>query len=331
MRKFNIGPQNNLEPSTEWYDTPEGVHESIKTLEGFNKLISARHYAGYVLDKRLHEFRILNGNFLLDSAGNTMKKVSESGYKFESDVPKTDLKCPECNQGWTIENVLDTVVWNEQTKAISLEKFVGKSLKEVKKHFAGLTDAIYQLRNDYVIRNDKNIDLTPQYENPKNKYEKSQVLNEFGWIGEKENITEDYIVQEGDEAYFATWTFFHKDCNAKHLEKEYKEKYKVLFNEAGFNNIEITSVPNQYCSCDHCEPWYNVKTPQGNILIGWRKRVINIDWEGLVKPFPNAKETNKKIKNLFVKEDVTKGETYIHAWGWEKAAEYLTLINKQLN
>ncbi len=86
--------------------------------------------------------------------------------------------------------------------------------------------------------------------------------------------------------------------------------------------IFVQPIPNGYCPkycCKHL-PWFNVVTEVGVIQLGWRKRVINIDWTGVPRSL--------KSEELFPAEEVTKGDKYIHAWGYEKAKEYiLTIIN----
>lgn len=83
------------------------------------------------------------------------------------------------------------------------------------------------------------------------------------------------------------------------------------------NYIFVEEIHNEY-SHDPCFPWFLVTTSKGHIKIGWRKRVINIDWSK-TKIEENAGE-------LFPNEDVTKGEKYIHAYGYEKAKEYLNVL-----
>ena len=58
-------------------------------------------------------------------------------------------------------------------------------------------------------------------------------------------------------------------------------------------------------------PWWLVKTEFGLIQIGWRKRVISIDWS----------DTN--LRQVVTKDEVTKSENGVHAWRVEKAVEYL--------
>lgn len=84
--------------------------------------------------------------------------------------------------------------------------------------------------------------------------------------------------------------------------------------------IYIEEIPNGYCKdwcCTHL-PWFVVTTKVGRITIGWRKRVIQIGWEG-TDGTANAKE-------LFKAEDVTKGDKYIHAWSLEDATRYVEAI-----
>ena len=65
-------------------------------------------------------------------------------------------------------------------------------------------------------------------------------------------------------------------------------------------------------------PWYQVTTEKGRIKIGWRKRVISIEWE---------EATNYEYAiALFPTEDVTKDKRTIHAWSYEKAKEYVAAI-----
>lgn len=84
--------------------------------------------------------------------------------------------------------------------------------------------------------------------------------------------------------------------------------------------IFVEELPNGYCSdwcCTHL-PWFKVTTTKGHITVGWRKRVLNIDWAALREP--------KHADELFAYEDVTKGKHSIHAWSLEKAREYITKL-----
>lgn len=86
--------------------------------------------------------------------------------------------------------------------------------------------------------------------------------------------------------------------------------------------IYVEEIPNGYCSdwcCRHL-PWFVVTTTRGRFKIGWRKRVINLDW----------KETNisNDANKIFPDENTTKGDGYIHAWSLDDCSRYVqTLVN----
>lgn len=85
-------------------------------------------------------------------------------------------------------------------------------------------------------------------------------------------------------------------------------------------DIFVEEIPNGYCSSYCCKhlPWFVVTTKRGKITIGWRKRVININWEGST--------IEQQASDLFPNEDVTKYDRNIHAWGLEKAKEYIDVL-----
>lgn len=96
-----------------------------------------------------------------------------------------------------------------------------------------------------------------------------------------------------------------------------------LFKSAGFNTIHIEIIGNQYCSdaCCYKYPWIIVTTKKGRIKLGWRKRVMNLDWsESDIKAIGTE---------LFKDEKTTTGEHYIHCWGKDKAIEYLKKLNSK--
>lgn len=110
---------------------------------------------------------------------------------------------------------------------------------------------------------------------------------------------------------------------------ELKSQFEMIFLKAGLQHIFMEEIPNQYWSYPPGDPrpmphyaierpWYIVTTRVGHVTIGWRKRVINIDWsKSLIKTGGDA---------LFPNEDVTRGECYIHASSNDKAIEYLSVL-----
>jgi hypothetical protein len=64
----------------------------------------------------------------------------------------------------------------------------------------------------------------------------------------------------------------------------------------------------------HARPAWLVLTSFGLVEIGWRKRVIAIDW----------RET--AVRALLTTDDVTISETHVHAWSEDDAVRYLRAL-----
>ena len=103
-----------------------------------------------------------------------------------------------------------------------------------------------------------------------------------------------------------------------------RDDFREAFNNAGFDIIFMEEIPNEYWGKDSVEnltdPWFIVTTSVGHIKVGWRKRVIVLDWERT--PIESSSD------DLFPEEDVTHGIASIHAWGYEKLTQYLKVIKE---
>lgn len=103
-------------------------------------------------------------------------------------------------------------------------------------------------------------------------------------------------------------------------EAKIKEELLKTFSNAGVEYIHVKEVPNEYMKARR-EPWLVVTTKIGPVKIGWRKRVINIDW--------SATDVEASANDLFSQENTTKGNQFIHAWGGEAASEYIRKIHEE--
>lgn len=104
-----------------------------------------------------------------------------------------------------------------------------------------------------------------------------------------------------------------------------EEEAKSLFTLAGIPVSRMWKLQNPYWgdrpeSAERVvkDPWWLAKTPAGMIEIGWRKRVISIDW------------SDTTLRLIVTGDDVTKGVDHVHAWDIAKALEYLTPIGKAM-
>lgn len=105
-----------------------------------------------------------------------------------------------------------------------------------------------------------------------------------------------------------------------------EEQAHAIFAAAGFHVWRVWELPNGYwpdcATYDDLRresPWFLMRTRWGCIRIGWRKRVLSIDWE----------DVGIKI-NAITSDDVTQGAHYVHAWTVPKAVEYLVKLLVEL-
>ena len=100
-----------------------------------------------------------------------------------------------------------------------------------------------------------------------------------------------------------------------------EDKLRAIFTMAGIKILDLKKLPNGYWgnAYEGAHPWWFVKTSRGWIEIGWRKRVISIDW------------SDTDVRVIVTEDDLTKGNDHVHAYSEEKAIEYLTALGKEFN
>jgi hypothetical protein len=106
----------------------------------------------------------------------------------------------------------------------------------------------------------------------------------------------------------------------KQLEESWQQMHKfvALFKMAGFEYAYPRAIPNEYGARPIAADWFMMATEYGDIKIGWRYRVISIDWAGANIPERNIVQ--------FFRDNVTTWETGVHAWGYKKCLEYLGIL-----
>lgn len=348
------------------YDTVDGIHRHLKRgLAGLNDLAKVRREAYYGRRERLNDF-LVNGVWNFDSCGNLgrINEVASKDYTkrhaniraFMADVglelpdvisfsdfwelvkdhkvsvstrhghflPSAKVVCVECKRGWLAENAHECVVVSDATTE-SGEQYVGRTLADVRASYDARTDGDWLMSYEAMVRNDEWIDM-----NPVPGYD-TLVQNERGWAGAHGNahaarhgVTVDpdvYVVKKGDDLSWHVWFYRHPECNRKWRAEGMVSKVTEAFSAAGYTTVQVTPIDNRYCPCEACSPWCAVETEVGLIVVGQRKRVLNVDWSS----------TGEDLLELFKGEEVTKDASYIHAWGWEKATDYLRRIRTALS
>jgi hypothetical protein len=134
-----------------------------------------------------------------------------------------------------------------------------------------------------------------------------------GW---KIDNVRDYYLGHGEDARPR-----HKKCQELAIIEDEQKHFKGILDRSEIPYTEMIMVPNRYHpnpDPTYYAPWFLVETPKGRIQIGWRKRVISIDWS----------ESGWSAKGVDVVEDpdVTHWEQGVHAYGADKAVEALRKV-----
>ena len=135
-----------------------------------------------------------------------------------------------------------------------------------------------------------------------------------GW--DMNNISDYYPPRREKESHR------HYTCQCIAVIQDSMEYFQEVFKASEIPHTSIRAIPNEYYSTDPAwfGPWFIVETEWGPLRIGWRKSVINIDWSGT--------EIRHDGDVLFKDENVTCGRQMIHAWGKDKAIEYLKKLSR---
>jgi len=326
------------------YDSKTGILGYLADgLAGLNELERARHQAGYKRQERLQEFCIL-GRWMTDSCGNFGKIIGDKRMSYlipaeilsdcprvatreeiskqveriawdgaSSHIPHPGMICELCQEAWTLENAHDAVQFNDHV-TINCEPFVGIELELFERSLiSNVRDT--KLFGEF-LRNDRFIDKTPM------KGTTDVPKNRNGWV-ERSSLPKNYRFHEGDEINATYFYWRHPRCHQLAVDEEARQEMQSTILKAGFVGFSLTPIKNGYWGDPNfaVSPWFIVESQEmGKFTIGWRKRVINIDW--------SESEQLKSVDTLklFEKENVTKETTLIHAWGYEKAVEYLTAL-----
>jgi hypothetical protein len=316
--KAKFGTQGEEVPGvTKWYNRQQAIVDSTTNLTLFNILVQARSDAGRVRQEKLSNF-VVKGTWYLDEFGQ-MGKISqvqtwvESEKRYEQvdlhtaevptvmtreefgaflpkdtqwsygmsgkELPLATVPCACCGILWTMDNTHDVHV-EHTTEVIPLPMHVGETLSEVRDIFSKRTDACYFMQPDILIRNDDwiNNEIDPKYETK---------LNEKGWSSASTTRKEwplidmhEYVIAEGDEAFFNVRRYYHLECFQRDLNSKVRKAFNSAIVKTGIEVYGSVSIPNEYGSELYRGTWFLFDTTRGMIKVGWRKRVITLNYFG---------------------------------------------------
>lgn len=161
----------------------------------------------------------------------------------------------------------------------------------------------------------------------KNEYVLAQGIESNGKIGVKILISADRKLKDDEERMCREFCSNLVDAIQYHDEKTSLEAIQKVKDERAQilslfpSVIYVRDIPNEYWPKNYgfyYFPWFIVTTAIGHIKIGCRKRVIVIDWTDT--------DVKQSADELFPDENVTKINKSIHAWGYDKAREYISKL-----
>lgn len=345
------------------YDTKEGIEKLLENgLAGLNDLRHARAEAGYGRGERMETWIIL-GRWVTDACGNfgrildgapadayryvppvmTMEEWRERAARLEwsgtsSHIPPAHVRCVECQKPFTVEDA-HTVQQTNRDANESIPQHTGRTIREVDAEWQWVS--ALQTRRIIGLTNSAWVDLTPHKDAATRDYAKDWVVNKDGWreCGNKTCellVSRDEVIPPESVAHFAVFEWHHAECLAKLDRDRERAFFDGVLKDAGFCGYALREIPNEYWLDGRrgerpAPPWFEVDVPDfGRLKIGWRKRVINIDWSA-ARDVAGRKGANSDALDgakLFADEGVTVGRTYVHAWDKEKCVEYLKKLKE---
>jgi hypothetical protein len=316
--RFNLGDDNtpSFPAQAPWYDTELGIRESISDLNGLNVLIRERHKAGYDRQERLQQWYLLDAAVALDRCGNAGRGRRSkhyvgdvlSGQQVDS-IYKGLAKEQRCDDqlGHTImgdqsnfpmEGAVCPACGDKWDISNFHTSYVTRECVPSKLQVGSIVSGELELTSDGKLMVVKHI-------HPEDGHSCRKP-------GE--------VVRKGDLVQADGYAFWHPECLRKEVTDKEEVKMREILSKVGFDEVAITRTKNGYWNYPDQPMWFVVETRWATLTVGWRKRVIELSYAGDKSPVPLFSLTN---------DDVTKSEDTLHAWGYDKLAEYLAELHRR--
>lgn len=304
------------------YNTVAGIQASLESLNTFTKLLDARRVAreqnlplrifvvqgkwyldqfaqiGY-LTLQDQKFQPLSPDslFLTEmdevmsiKSFEALRQKHQLNYSImlngKGPLPKPTSYCAHCGARWHIDNLDDYRIQSDTIPAVELMKHVGYHIAEDLIKYL-----VKESKEGRVDRDDKN-DLAEQFLEERTGHQ---------WAIHSDN---------GKVSYYTFTKYFHNKCHDEIIRQENFKAFKHAIEQAGFKVHGMIRTKNEYGSKDYRGDWLLVDMEYGLLRVGWRKRVINIDYSGIDPDYlPVTEETS--------------GPGYEHVYGYEQLSKAL--------
>lgn len=314
-------------------DTREGLEAMASDLEGLNRIMAGRREAANGGSGRLSAW-VIGGKWYLDGCGNWSRIIvpdsralpdvpavatDEEFFRFmaasglgesletaRSTLPRPRTKCRTCDGTFSAASC-----WGASIEGgyedVDGGQFVGRTLSEVDAELARWDSGVWFVPSERAVRNQRLIDTAA----PDGDEEK-------GYVGTGPAFRTDmgYVVKEGDILVLFVRRFEHRICRDDRFRRERMDLYRGILADSGLPHGDVREIPNGYRSDSVLHgPWARTTSFFGDVTIGMRRHVYEIAWAGEVDG-----------SALFKGEGVTCGKGFVHAWGRDKAVEYVRKV-----
>ena len=286
------------------FNTVAGITKQIREdgLAGLNAVIQARHahYRKYNEIERhrrdLGTFVIL-GRFVFDSCAN-VGKIDKFAYNRLGGLPHVI--------GMDLPIAMSMGNFHSRATQLLLDTLTAEQIEEFRYDDVEKTHRELCNRASSLGYNFGGDSYPPSVE-------QTCPCCDKGW--DLDNCHDLHVQRGSDDA----WIYYHNSCWLNKLENDVKAEFEQVLENAGLTNYTMVLTPNQYGSLSYRGPWWVVEWKHGEFRIGWRKRVIDIAWDG------------ELLQSILSEDNTTKSLTNIHAWSYEKATEYIKTLLSRIN
>jgi hypothetical protein len=259
-------------------------------------------------------------------------------WGFPSPLPDAGMICPVCKKEYDLDDCYDiSTDFTGGSEKINGSDYLNHTIPAV-------VDMLNNNERKYyvwggTITNPKYINETiiegysclKKNQNGLISFDMKDETDRFPYMGS----IDEYNIQVDDTIHLSYREYTHKNCMQNKLNEDTFNSFIKCLSDAEVAVKSFTKIKNEYGSDSYRGSWYkfilfnkNNDGKQGSCIgsvrIGWRKRVIELDYSYLL---PDGTD----LTHLFEDENVTKERGLIHAYSLEDLTKYLKIVNDAIH
>ena len=301
--------------TTPWFDTREGIEKSVSTLTGFNLVLAERrNWRTEHREGGLQEW-VVYGRFVLDTFGQCMTITEGVPGEHTGPVGGRGEIAARLRAMAQANYERDKQEWGENTSMESSDRELMEFADQISPTDEGNRRIPQVASVDEARLFSSRWSMTFKVI-PDAHAQCPQCLR--GWTIRDLHDVASHL-EEGVP--------MHGTCSTlKHYQSGFEQLQRIA--HAVWPDAKLTMIPNEYdgrtsTEYDFRPPWALIASPYGPIRIGWRRRVIHIDWEDA----PRLSRIGGA--GIVARIDITHGDSMVHCYSEVAAVCALQLIEAQ--